>query len=103
MKELKDFRLDEFGANRDTINSLIMEQASDCAVRRMEQVYDLPFESFVEPDIEDGEEVDEDTPTRYKTEYQEQYNRFYDEEYDHIATVIGFDFCAENGICQSKS
>lgn len=86
MKELKDFRPDEFVANRDTINSLIMEQASDCAVRRMEQAFDLPFEAFVEPDIEDGEEVDEDTPTRYKTEYQEQYNRFYDEEYDRIAT-----------------
>lgn len=101
MKGLKDYRPDEFGTNRDTINSLIMEQASDCAVKQMEEVNILPFEAFVEPDIEDGEEVNEDTPTRYKTEYQEQYNQFYDQEYDRIATTIGFDFCAENGICQS--
>lgn len=98
MKELKDYRPDEFGTNRDTINSLIMEQASDCAVKRMEQASGLPFEASVEPDVEDGEEADEDTPTRYKAESQEQYNRFYDEGYDCIATSIGFDFCAENGI-----
>lgn len=103
MKELKDYRPDEFGINRDSINSLIMEQASDCAVKRMEQTNGLPFEAFVEPDVEDGDEADEDTPTRYKAEYQEQYNQLYDEEYNRIATDIGFDFCSDDGISQSKS
>ena len=103
MKGLKDYRPDEFGANRDTINSLIMEQASDCAVKRMEEIHKLPFEAFTEPDIEEGETTNEDTPTRYKEEFQEEYNQLYDEEYDRIATEIGFNFCAEDGIDISKS
>lgn len=96
--ELKDYKPQEFGTNRDNINSLIMEQASDRAVKRMEEANSLPFEAFIEPDIEDREEMNEDAPTRYKIEYQEQYNRFYDEEYNLIAVEIGFNFCEEDGI-----
>lgn len=98
MKALKDYRPDEFGANKDEINSLIMEQASDCAVKRLQEKHNLPFEAFVEPDIEEGEEAGDDTPTRYKEEYQDEYNEFYDEQYDRIATEMGFDICEENGI-----
>lgn len=98
MKKLKNYKPEEFGTNRDEINSLIMEQASDCAVKRMEEANNLPFEAFVEPDIEEGEEADEDTPTHYKAKYQEEYDQFYDEEYDRIATEIEFDFCAEDGV-----
>ena len=98
MKGLKDYRPDEFGANRDTINSLIMEQASECAVKRMEEIHKLPFEAFTELDIEEGEDANDDTPTRYKEEFQEEYNQLYDEEYNRIATEIGFDFCAEDGV-----
>lgn len=102
MKKIKDYKPDEFGANRDTINSLIMEQASDYAVKRMEEIHKLPFEAFTELDIEEGEDANEDTPTRYKEEFQEEYNQLYDEEYNRIATEIGFDFCAKNGICNSE-
>nr|DAE55297.1 MAG TPA: hypothetical protein [Caudoviricetes sp.] len=102
MKKLNDYRPDEFGTNRDTINSLIMEQASECAIKRMEQANSLPFEAFVEPDIEEGETPNEDTPTHYTAEYQNEYNQLYDEEYNHIATEIGFDFCTKNGICNSE-
>lgn len=98
MKALKDYRPAEFGANKDKINSLIMEQASDCAVERLKQTHDLPFEAFVEPDIEEGEEADENTPTRYKEEFQDEYNELYDEEYERIAAEMEFDLCEENGI-----
>ena len=103
MKGLKDYRPDEFGANRDTINSLIMEQASDRAVKRMEDIHKLPFEASTELGIDEGEEANEDTPTRYKEEFQEEYKQLYDEEYNRIATEIGFDFCAEDGLDISKS
>lgn len=98
MKTLKDYRPYEFGANKDEINSLIMEQASDCAVERLKQTHDLPFEAFAEPDIEEGEEADENTPTRYKEKFQDEYNELYDEEYERIAAEIEFDLCEENGI-----
>ena len=101
--ELKNYKPKEFGANKDEINSLIMEQASDCAIKRMEEANELPFEAFVEPDIEEGEIADENTPMRYKEEFQEQYNQFYDEEYDRIETELGFDFCEEDGIRISES
>lgn len=103
MKKIKDYKPEEFRANKDTINSLIMEQASECTVKRMEEIHKLPFEAFTELDIEDGEDANEDTPTRYKEEFQEEYNQLYDEEYDRIATEIGFDFCAEDGLDISKS
>lgn len=100
--ELKDYKPEEFGTNRDNINSLIMEQASDRAVKRMEETNSLPFDAFVEPDVAEGEVADESTPTRYKEKFQEQYNQFYDEEYDRIAKEIGFDFCAEDGIYKTS-
>ena len=98
MKDLNDYKPEELGVNKDEINSLIMEQASDCAIEKMVKANGLPFEAFVEPDIEEGEEADDATPTRYKEEYQEQYNQRYDEEYDRIAAELGFDFCKEDGI-----
>lgn len=97
MKQLKDYKPEEFGANRDEINSLIMEQASDCAVERMTKEYNLPFEAFIEPDIEEGETADENASTRYKAEYQEVYNQLYDQEYNRIAAEIGFDLCSADG------
>lgn len=102
MKDLNDYKPEEFGINKDEINSLIMEQASDCATEKMVKANGLLFESFVEPDIEEGEVADENTPTRYKEKFQEQYNQFYDEEYDRIAKEIGFDFCAEDGIYKTN-
>lgn len=98
MKNLKEYKPEEFGANKDVINSLIMEQASDCAAERLKEECNLPFEALVEPDVEDGDEVDEETPTRYKEEYQGKFNELYDEEYARIANEIGFDISAENGI-----
>lgn len=55
MKKLKDYKPQEFGANKDDINSLIMEQASESAEARMMAMYKQPIEYFVEPDIEEGE------------------------------------------------
>lgn len=101
MKKLKDYCPAEFGANRDEINSLIMEQASNCAVKRLEEMHNLPFEAFVEPDIDEGEEADENSSTRYKEEYQDEYNAFYDDEYERIACEIRFDLCEVDGIRKS--
>ncbi|MEG0647110.1 MAG: hypothetical protein RR471_08065 [Bacteroides sp.] len=84
--------------HRDEINSSIMEIASDLAVARMIEKHNQPFEHFVEPDIEEGEEADEDTPTRYKEEYQNEYNQFYDKEYARVAGVMRFDCCEEDGV-----
>lgn len=103
MKKLKDFKPEEFGVNKDDINSLIMEQASESAEARMMAQYGQPIEYFVEPDINEGESVDEDTSTRYKEEFLSLYSTLYDEEYDRIATEIGFDFCAEDGVRKSES
>lgn len=103
MKKLKDFKPEEFGTNKDDINSLIMEQASESAEARMMAQYEQPIEYFVEPDIEEGESVDEDTSTRYKAEFLSLYDTLYDEEYDRIAEEIGFDLCAEDGIRKSDS
>lgn len=101
--ELKDYKPHEFGVSKDEINSLVMGQASDSAAKRMEEANNLPFEAFVEPDIEEGEEADGNTPTRYKEEFQDEYNKLYDEEYNRIAEEIGFDFCAEDGVRKSES
>lgn len=103
MKKLKDYKPQEFGANKDDINSLIMEQASESAEARMMAMYKQPIEYFVEPDIEEGENIDEDTSTRYKAEFISLYNTFYDEEYDRISIEAGFDYCEEDGVRKSES
>lgn len=103
MKKLKDYKPQEFGANKDDINSLIMEQASENAEARMMAAYGQPIEYFVEPDVEEGESIDKDTSTRYKAEFISLYNTLYDEEYDCISIEIGFDLCTEDGIRKSES
>lgn len=102
MKKLKDYRPEEFGAQKDEINSLIMEQAAKTAVERMKKVHGLPFEAFTEPDIEEGKEADENTPTHFKEEYSDEFNELYDKEYDRIAGEIGFDISEDDGIQKEK-
>ena len=80
--------------SKDDINSSIMEIASDLAVARLVDKYKQPFEAFVEP--EDPE--DPDSGTCYKEEFQDEYNKFYDEEYDRVASLMKFDYTAEDGV-----
>ena len=80
--------------SKDDINSSIMEIASDLAVARLVDQYKQTFEAFVEP--EDPE--DPDGGTCYKEEFQDEYNKFYDEEYDRVASLMKFDYTAEDGV-----
>lgn len=80
--------------NKDEINSSIMEIASDLAVARLVNKHEQPFETFVEPQDPD----DPDSGTCYKEEFQDEYNRFYDEEYERVASLMKFDYTAEDGV-----
>lgn len=91
MKELKDYKPEEFGANRDDINSLIMEQASDAASEKLTAAH--PDTDVIEIDPDGDGEM-----THYKEEFQDEFNGYYDEEYDRIAELMGFDFCEDDGI-----
>lgn len=81
--------------HKDDINSSIMEIAADLATARLKDTHNLPFEAFVEPENQDDPDND---CTRFKDEYQDEFNWYYDEEYNRIASLIKFDYAAEDGV-----
>lgn len=90
-KQLKDYKKEEFADNKEEINALIGEIACDMAFEQLKQAN--PGKEVIEIDpYGDG------VSTRYKEEFQDEFNRYYDEEEGRLATEIGFDFFAEDGI-----
>lgn len=83
-----------YSENKDEINSVIMELASELAVLRLMQTHDKPFDRFIEPTDPDKPELG----TQYKEKYQAEYDKYYDYEYERIASLMKFDFSHDTGL-----
>lgn len=80
-KQLKDYTKEEFAANKDNIQSLIIEQACDAATEKLENAHPDDEVTEIDPDG-DGES------TRYKEKFQVEFDRYYDEEYARLAVEL---------------
>lgn len=88
--KLTDYKPETFKMNKDEINSLIIEQAVECAEAQLEAAHSGVEVTEIDPDG-DG------ASTRYKAKYQQLFDELYDQEYDRRAALIGFDSGAKDG------